>query len=49
LIKAKSRQNQGKIDGKLEVARNRLTDGMSPDAIAKNTKLSLDQIQGLMN
>jgi predicted transposase/invertase (TIGR01784 family) len=35
--------------GKLEVARNLLADGMALEAIAKSTKLPLDQIQGLMN
>jgi predicted transposase/invertase (TIGR01784 family) len=35
--------------GKLEVARNLLARGISPDIIAESAGVSLDQIQGLMN
>ncbi|MDR1482551.1 MAG: hypothetical protein LBI74_07995 [Synergistaceae bacterium] len=35
--------------GKLELARNLLADGFSPDVIAKNAGLPLDQIQNLIN
>jgi predicted transposase/invertase (TIGR01784 family) len=35
--------------GKLEVARNLLARGVSPDIIAESAGVSLDQIQGLMN
>jgi predicted transposase/invertase (TIGR01784 family) len=39
----------GKLDGKLEVARNLLADGFSPDIIAKNVELPIEKICALMN
>ncbi|MDR3354795.1 MAG: hypothetical protein LBO21_07130, partial [Synergistaceae bacterium] len=40
---------KGKLEGKLEVARNLLADGFSPDIIAKSTELPIEKIRELMN
>ena len=37
----------GKIEGKEEVARDMLLDGMAVDKVAKLTKLSIEQIEVL--
>ena len=38
---------KGKIEGKIEVARNFLKDGISVEVIARNTGLSLEEIRSL--
>jgi predicted transposase/invertase (TIGR01784 family) len=40
---------KGKLEGKLEVARNLLANGISPDIIAKSADLSLEKVRALMN
>ncbi|GHS86978.1 hypothetical protein AGMMS49957_06030 [Synergistales bacterium] len=40
---------KGIKEGKLEMARNLLANGFTPDVIAKSAGLPLDQIQGMMN
>jgi hypothetical protein len=45
----KEGRNEGIKEGKLEVARNLLVSGMSPEVIAKIANLPLDQVQGLIN
>jgi hypothetical protein len=40
---------KGKLEGKLELARNLLANGVSPDVIAKSGDLPMDKIRELMN
>ncbi|MDR2179036.1 MAG: hypothetical protein LBP21_01885 [Synergistaceae bacterium] len=42
-------KQSGIEEGKLEVARNLLARGVSPDIVTESSGMSLDQIQGLMN
>ncbi|MDR3333007.1 MAG: hypothetical protein LBT08_10315 [Synergistaceae bacterium] len=42
-------REQGIEQGKREVAKNFLADGVSPDVVARNTGLSIDEILDLMN
>jgi predicted transposase/invertase (TIGR01784 family) len=39
---------RGEIKGKLEVAKNLLSENIAPDVVARNTGLSLEEIQNLM-
>lgn len=38
---------EGKLEGRLEAARNMLSDGLTPNAISKYTGLSLQEIKHL--
>jgi predicted transposase/invertase (TIGR01784 family) len=40
---------EGEAKTRVEVAKNFLADGISPDIVAKNTGLSKTEIQALMN
>ncbi|GHV43770.1 hypothetical protein FACS1894187_26000 [Synergistales bacterium] len=40
---------RGRKEGRLEVARNLLTNGIPTDIIVKSTGLPLDQVQSMMN
>ncbi|MDR1915615.1 MAG: hypothetical protein LBQ58_03455 [Synergistaceae bacterium] len=42
-------REEGKLEGKLEVARNLLANGVSPDIIAKSADLPLEKVRSLMN
>jgi predicted transposase/invertase (TIGR01784 family) len=37
-------ERKGKIEGKIEVARNLLADGISPEVVARNTGLPLAEV-----
>jgi hypothetical protein len=41
--------NEGEIKGKLDMAKNLLSRGVSPDVIAESSGLSIDDIRALMN
>ncbi|GHV40520.1 hypothetical protein FACS1894187_21520 [Synergistales bacterium] len=45
----KEGMEKGREEGRLEVARNLLTNGIPTDIIVKSTGLPLDQVQGMMN
>jgi predicted transposase/invertase (TIGR01784 family) len=40
---------KGRLEGKLEVARNLLADGVSPEVIVRNTELPIEKIRELMH
>jgi predicted transposase/invertase (TIGR01784 family) len=42
-------REEGRKEGKLEVARKLLARGIPPDIIAESAEVSLDQIQRLIN
>jgi predicted transposase/invertase (TIGR01784 family) len=42
-------RQEGRQEGISEVAKNFLADGISPDIVAKNTGLSIDDIRTMMN
>ncbi|MDR1137627.1 MAG: hypothetical protein LBK91_04820 [Synergistaceae bacterium] len=49
VLYAAKRSIEGKLEGRLEVARNLLVHGVSPDIIAESTGLSPEKIRELMN